>query len=152
MSIEARLQELGIELPPPIQPLGSYTTFVQSGPLLFLSGHVPLRDGKPVYVGKVGGELTVEQGQQAARFTAVNCLATVGAALGSLDRVRRVLRLTGYVQGTAGFTQQAAVLNGASDLFAAVFGPAGVHVRTAVGAAELPFNVPVELEITLEVN
>jgi enamine deaminase RidA (YjgF/YER057c/UK114 family) len=152
MSVDDRLRELGIELPRPIQPLGSYTTFVQSGQLLLLSGHIPVSEGTPVYSGKVGAELSVEQGQQAARFTAVNCLATLKAALGNLDRVQRVLRLTGYVQGAQGFTQQAAVLNGASDLLAEVFGEAGIHVRTAVGAAELPFNVPVELELTVEVH
>src|SRR5947209_7617107 len=152
MSFDDRLRELRIELPAPIQPLGSYRTHVQSGNLLFLSGHVPVHDGKPVHVGKVGADLSVEQGQAAARFTALNCLATIRDALGSLDRVRRVVRLTGYVQSAPGFNQQAAVLNGASDLFAEVFGEAGVHVRTAVGAAELPSNVTVELEVTLEVS
>ena len=152
MSAEERLAQLGITLPPPVQPLGSYCTWVQAGPLLFLSGHVPVREGKMVHTGKVGGELTVEQAQEAARFTAINCLATIRQALGSLDRVRRVVRLTGYVQSAPGFNQQAAVLNGASDLLAAVFGEAGVHVRTAVGAAELPSNAVVELDLTLDVD
>ena len=152
MSIDDRLRELGIELPSPVQPLGSYCTSVQSGKLLFLSGHVPLREGKMIYVGKAGADLTVEQAQAAARFTALNCLATIQAALGSLDRVKRVLRLTGYVQSAPGFNQQAAVLNGASDLFAQVFGPSGVHVRTAVGASELPSGATVELEVTVEVD
>jgi enamine deaminase RidA (YjgF/YER057c/UK114 family) len=152
MSVDDRLSELGLELPPPIQPLGSYCTHVRSGNVLYLSGHVPVRDGKAVYVGKLGSDLTVEQGQEAARFTALNCLATIRAALGSLDRVERVLRLTGYVQSAPGFGQQAAVLNGASDLLSQVFGERGVHVRTAVGASELPSNVAVELEVTLEVD
>lgn len=151
MSAEARLAELGIALPPPVQPLGSYCTWVQAAGLLFLSGHVPVRDGKMVHTGKVGAELSVSQGQEAARFTALNCLATLRQALGSLDRVRRVVRLTGYVQSGPGFNQQAAVLNGASDLLASVFGEAGVHVRTAVGTSELPSNAVVELELTVEV-
>jgi enamine deaminase RidA (YjgF/YER057c/UK114 family) len=152
MPIDDRLRELRIELPPPIKPLGSYCTYLESGNLLFLSGHVPIREGKPVVTGKVGAELSVEQGTEAARFTALNCLATMRSALGSLDRVTRIVRLTGYVASAPGFVGQAAVLNGASDLFAEVFGPAGVHVRTAVGAAELPSGVPVELELTVEVQ
>lgn len=152
MSVDDRLRELGIELPPPLQPLGSYRTHLISGSLLFLSGHVPVFEGKMVRAGKVGAELSVEQGQQAARFTALNCLATMRSALGTLDRVERVLRMTGYVQSAPGFIQQAAVLNGASDLFTEVFGEAGVHVRTAVGAAELPNNAAVELEVTVQVR
>src|SRR5206468_3548059 len=97
-------------------------------------------------------DVSIELAQASARFTALSCLARIRAALGSLDRVRRVLRLTGYVQSAPGFEQQAAVLNGASDLLAQVFGDAGVHVRTAVGASELPGNMPVELELTLEVG
>jgi enamine deaminase RidA (YjgF/YER057c/UK114 family) len=104
------------------------------------------------YVGQLGREVTVEQGQAAARFTALNCLATIRAALGSLDRVRRIVRLTGYVNSAPGFNQQAVVLNGASDLLGAVFGESGVHVRTAVGAAELPGDATVELELTVEVE
>jgi enamine deaminase RidA (YjgF/YER057c/UK114 family) len=152
MAIEDRLRELGVELPPPIQPLGSYCTYVRSGNLLFLSGHVPIREGRVVHAGRVGSDLTLEQGQAAASFTALNCLATLQAALGSLDRVRRVVRMTGYVLSAPGFNQQAGVLNAASDLFAGVFGAGGVHVRTAVGAAELPSNVTVELELTVEVD
>ena len=151
MSIDQRLRELSIELPPAVQPLGSYCTAVQAGSLLFLSGHVPLRDGKMEHVGKLGRELTVEQGQAAARFTALNCLATMQAALGSLERVRRVVRLTGYVNSAVGFNQQPAVLNGASDLLGAIFGESGVHVRTAVGVAELPGDAAIELELTVEV-
>jgi enamine deaminase RidA (YjgF/YER057c/UK114 family) len=152
MSVDERLRELAIELPAPIQPLGSYCTFVEASGLLFLSGHVPVRDGQMVHVGKLGRELTVEQGQEAARFTALNCLATLRAALGSLERVQRVVRLTGFVNSAAGFNQQAAVLNGASDLLGTVFGPRGVHVRSAVGAAELPGDAAVELELTVQVS
>jgi enamine deaminase RidA (YjgF/YER057c/UK114 family) len=152
MSAEERMRARGIELPPPVQPLGSYTTWVRSGDLLFLSGHVPVRDGQMVHSGKVGADLTVEAGAAAARFTVLNCLATVRQALGSLDRVQRVVRLTGYVLSAPGFSQQAAVLNGASDLLGEIFGDAGVHVRTAVGVSELPSNATVELELTLEVS
>jgi enamine deaminase RidA (YjgF/YER057c/UK114 family) len=152
MSTEDRLQQLGIELPAPVQPMGSYTTFRQSGQLLFLSGHVPVKEGKMVHVGRVGEDLSVEDGQVAARFTAVNCLATLRAALGSLDHVVRVIRVSGFVRSAPGFDQQAAVLNGASDLLAEVFGEAGVHVRTAVGVSELPSGAAVELELTVEVR
>lgn len=152
MSIDQRLAELSIELPPPIKPLGSYTTALEVGHFLFLSGHVPIKDGQMVYVGRVGDELSLEEGQAAARFTALNCLATIRAALGSLDRVRRIVRLTGYVNSAPGCGQQAAVLNGASDLLGSVFGEAGVHVRTAVGVSELPGNATVELELTIEVS
>jgi enamine deaminase RidA (YjgF/YER057c/UK114 family) len=152
MSTDDRLRELGIELPPPVQPMGSYTTYLQSGKLLFLSGHVPVQEGKMLHVGAVGQELSVEQGQAAARFTALNCMATIQSALGSLDRVERVVRLTGFVRSAPGFNQQAAVLNGASDLFVQVFGQAGVHVRAAVGVSELPSGASVELELTVEVR
>ena len=152
MAADDRLTALGIELPAPIQPLGSYRTWIRSQHLLFLSGHVPLQGGEMVHVGKVGAELSVEQGQAAARFTVLNCLATIRAALGGLGEVERIVRLVGYVQSAPGFTQQAAVLNGASDLLAEVFGEAGVHVRTAVGVAELPGNATVELELTVEVR
>ena len=151
MSAEARIKEIGLELPEPLKPLGSYTTWVRSGPLLFLSGHVPLQDGKMAYTGKAGADVSLEQAQQAARFTALNCLATIRVALGSLDHVRRVIRMTGYVLSAPGFNQQAAVLNAASEVFGSVFGEAGVHVRSAVGAAELPADATVELEVTLEV-
>lgn len=152
MSVEDRLRQLGLELPPPVTPLGSYRTFVRAGDLLFLAGHVPVKDGKIQYAGKVGAELTLEEGQAAARLTLLNCLATVKAALGSLDQVRQVVRLVGYVQSAPGFQQQAAVLNAASDLLAELLGDAGVHARTAVGAAELPANAAVELELTLVVD
>jgi enamine deaminase RidA (YjgF/YER057c/UK114 family) len=120
--------------------------------LLLLSGHVPVKDGQMVYRGKVGAELSLEDGQAAARFTAINCLATMRAAVGSLEQIRRIVRMVGYVQSAPGFDQQALVLNGASDLLAAVFGEAGVHVRTAVGVGELPAGASVELEITAEVQ
>jgi enamine deaminase RidA (YjgF/YER057c/UK114 family) len=152
MSAEERMRARGIELPPPIQPLGSYTTWVRSGDLLFLSGHVPVRDGQMVHSGRVGDDLTVEQGVAAARFTVLNCLATVRQALGSLDRVRRVVRMSGYVLSAPGFAQQAVVLNGASELLGEIFGELGVHVRTAVGVSELPAHATVELELTFEVG
>ncbi|MCC7104983.1 MAG: RidA family protein [Chloroflexi bacterium] len=152
MSAEQRLVELGIELPPPVQPLGSYTTWVREGGLLFLSGHVPVADGKMIYTGKVGDTVSVERAQEAARFTIINSLATIKAALGSLDRVRRVIRVSGFVLSTPDFAGHASVLNGASELLAQVFGEQGLHVRNAIGAASLPGDATVELELTLAVE
>jgi enamine deaminase RidA (YjgF/YER057c/UK114 family) len=151
MLVEGRLEQLGLELPAPVKPLGSYCTFVRAAQLAFLSGHVPLRDGQIAYTGKVGTDLTVEQAQAAARYTALCCLATLKANLDSLDQVKQVIRLTGYVLSAPGFSQQPAVLNAASDLLAAVFGAAGVHVRSAVGVSELPGNATVEIELTVEI-
>jgi enamine deaminase RidA (YjgF/YER057c/UK114 family) len=151
MGAEARLKSLGIELPPAPRPLGSYVTAVWSGNLLFTSGHGPLRDGRVAYHGKVGRELTVEQGQEAARLTGLNLLATVRDSIGSLDRVRRVVKVLGMVQCADDFTDQPKVINGFSDLMVEVFGDAGRHARSAVGMGSLPFGIPVEIEMILEI-
>jgi enamine deaminase RidA (YjgF/YER057c/UK114 family) len=151
MGAEARVKALGIELPPAPRPLGSYVTAARSGNLLFTSGHGPLRDGRVAYLGKVGRELTVEQGQEAARLTGLNLLATVRDAVGSLDRVRRVVKVLGMVQCADDFTDQPKVINGFSDLMVEVFGDAGRHARSAVGMGSLPFGIPVEIEMIVEV-
>ena len=152
MGAEARVKALGIELPPAPRPLGSYVTAARSGNLLFTSGHGPLRDGRVAYQGKVGRELTVEQGQEAARLTGLNLLATVRDAIGSLDRVRRVVKVLGMVQCADDFTDQPKVINGFSDLMVEVFGDAGRHARSAVGMGSLPFGIPVEIEMVLEIS
>ena len=152
MSYETRLTELGIQLPSPPQPVATYVPAVQAGDLLFLSGVIPFRDGKLVLAGKLGADLTVEQGYEAARIALLNALAIVRKELGTLDRVKKVVRMVGHVASADGFVQQPAVVNGASDLLVKIFDEAGRHARVAVGAAELPLNAPVELEIILQVR
>src|SRR5262245_63463402 len=152
MGAEARLRALGIELPAAPRPLGSYATATRSGNLLFLSGHGPLRDGRVVHWGKVGRDLTIEQGQEAARLTGLNLLATARDILGSLDRVRRVVKVLGLVQCADDFTDHPEVINGFSDLMVEVFGEAGRHARSAVGMGSLPLGIAVEIEMILDVS
>jgi len=150
-SPEARLKALGIQLPPAPKPVASYVPAVRTGNLVFLAGQGPLADGKPTVTGKVGAELTEEDGYKAARATILNSLAVLRAEIGSLDRVRRIVKLVGWVNSAPGFTRQPWVINGASDLLVEVFGDAGKHARSSIGANELPFNIPVEIEIVVEV-
>ena len=151
--IEARLKELGLELPAPGAPGGNYIPFVQVGELVFVAGQVTRLDGKLHFVGKVGRDLDVESGQQAARLCALNLLAQLKVACGGdLDRVVRCVRLTGYVNATPEFGEQPKVINGASDLMVAVFGDAGRHARTAVGVGSLPAGVACEVEGIFQVR
>ena len=152
MSFEAKLTELGITLPLAPKPVATYVPVVRAGDLLFLSGTGPFKDGQIVFAGKLGKDLTVEQGYEAARLTLLNALAMVRQELGTLDRVVRIVRLTGHVASAEGFTQQPAVINGASDLLVQIFGEAGRHARLALGAAELPLNMAIELELILQVR
>jgi len=153
MGAEGRLKERNITLPSPPTPMANYVGAVQVGSLLFLSGHGPIRsEGKPMARGKLGRELSVEQGYQVAREVGLNLLATARASLGSLDRVRRVVKVLGMVNSAEGFGDQPKVINGFSDLMVEVFGDAGKHARSAVGMAELPMGIPVEIEMILEVE
>lgn len=152
MSFDAKLVELGITLPPAPKPVATYIPAVRAGELLFLSGTGPFKDGKVAFAGKLGRDLTVEQGTEAARLTLLNALAMVRQELGTLDRVVRIVRLTGHVASAEGFTQQPAVINGASDLLVQIFGEAGRHARLALGAAELPLNMCIEIELILQVR
>ena len=154
MGAEARLKEKNITLPRPATPVANYVGAVRAGNLLFVSGHGPLRaDGKPSARGKVGRELTVEQGYQVAREIGLSLLATVRASLGSLDRVKRVVKVLGMVNSADGFGDQPRVINGFSDLMVEVFGEdSGRHARSAVGMAELPMGIPVDIEMVLEVE
>ncbi len=152
MSFEAQLVKLGLSLPAPPKPVATYVPAVQTGSLLFLSGMIPFRDGTLAVTGKLGAEVTVEQGYEAAKLCLLNALAVVRETLGSLDRVSRVVRLVGYVASQEHFTQQPAVVNGASDLLVKIFGDAGRHARIAVGAAQLPLDAPVEIELIVEVT
>lgn len=150
--IDARLKELGIELPQPTAPVANYVPYTVSGNLVVVSGQVTLWGGKVEYVGKLGREISVEDGQKAARLCALNILTHLKAACGGdLDRVKRVLRLGGFVNCTPDFTDQPRVVNGASDLMVEVFGEAGKHARAAAGMASLPLGVAVEVEAMFEI-
>lgn len=150
--IAGRLRELGIELPRPGKPVGTYAPFVITGSLVFISGQVPLGPDGIAYRGKVGGGLSVEDGQAAARLCAVQILTQLNAACdGDLDRVRRCVKLGGFVHATPEFTQHPTVINGASDLMVAVFGEAGRHARFAVGAPSLPLESAVEVDAVFEI-
>ncbi len=151
MTITERLAELGIVLAPPAPPIANFLPAVQTGNLLFVSGHVSARPPDPV-VGKLGAERTVEDGYRAARLVAIDLLATVQAALGSLDRVARIVKLLGLVNATPDFSEPPAVINGASDLLVEVFGERGRHARSAIGVAALPRNAAVEIELIVEVG
>ena len=147
MSATARLAELGISLPPVATPAGSYVPAVRTGNLVYTSGQVPMEATK----GKVGAEVSAEDAQAAARVCALQALAAVDALVG-LDSVVRVVKVVGFVASAPGFTGQPGVINGASDLLGEVFGEAGAHARSAVGVAELPLGVPVEVELIVEVR
>ena len=146
MKIADRLIELGIELPPPSSPAGNYLSCVVDGSLVYVGGHGPI-SGDAVVRGKVGGDLTLEQGRSAARTTALSILASLASELGELDRIERILKVFGMVNVAPGFNQTPAVIDGASDLLVEVFGDAGRHTRAAVGLAELPFGIAVEIEL-----
>lgn len=150
MTPEEKLRALGLELPPAPKPVGAYVPAVRTGNLVFVSGQLPMKDGERMTLGHVGGEVTMEEAQDCARQAALNALAVVAAETGGLKHVARIVRVTGYVASAPGFTEQAKVLNAASELLAEVFGEAGRHSRIAVGAAELPLGAPVELELVIE--
>ena len=148
MSAEAKLRDMGIELPEPPPPAGNYIGAVTVGNLVFLSGHGPRGDVR----GKVGGDLTIAQGQQAAREVGLNVLASLKAEIGSLDRVRRVVKVLGMINAVPDFKQHPKVINGFSDLMVEVFGDNGRGARSAVGMGSLPFQIPVEVEMIVEID
>ncbi len=152
MQIEARLKEMGIELPPAVKPVANYVPAVKAGHLVFLSGHGPFDEGGSLITGKVGADQTVEQGYQAARRVAIGLLGSLQAEIDDLDRVKRVLKLLGMVNCGPEFTDQPKVINGASDLLVEVFGDKGKHARSAVGMNALPMNITVEIEMIVEVE
>jgi len=153
MGAEANLTAKNITLPAPNAPLANYVTSVRTGNLLFLAGHGPSRDSKAPTKGKLGRDLTVEQGYQAARDVGIALLSTTRAALGSLDKVKRVVKVLGMVNCTEDFPDPPKVINGCSDLMVEVFGDTiGKHARSAVGMASLPNSIPVEIEMILEVE
>jgi enamine deaminase RidA (YjgF/YER057c/UK114 family) len=147
----ARLAELGLELPPVVPPVAAYVPAVQTGNHVYVSGQVPVAGGKVLATGKVGAEVTPDEAAALARRCALNALAAVDSLVG-LNRVVRVVKVVGFVASAPGFTGQPVVINGASELFGEVFGEAGKHARSAVGVAELPLGVPVEVEAIFEVS
>ena len=147
--IEARLKAMGLDLPPAPNPVANYVPALLAGNLLFISGQIAKAADGSVVTGSVGTDLTVEEGQKAARLCALNIMAQAKAALGSLDRIAQVVRLTGFVNSGAGFSDHPKVVNGASDLMVEVFGDKGRHTRAAVGASGLPANTAVEVDAVL---
>jgi enamine deaminase RidA (YjgF/YER057c/UK114 family) len=151
VSAEDRLKELGIELPPIAAPVASYVPVVVSNGFAFVAGQIALEEGKPLATGRLGAEISVEDGAGLARRCALQALAALRVELGTLDRIRRIAKVTVFVASADGFTDQPKVANGASDLFVEVFGDAGRHARAAVGAPVLPLGAPVEVELIAEV-
>ena len=151
MSARERLAELGVELPPVTPPVAAYIPAVQTGNHVYVSGQVPVADGQVLATGKVGAEVTPERAKELAARCALNGLAAVDALVG-LERIVRVVKVVGFVASAEGFTGQPGVINGASEVLVDVFGEAGRHARSAVGVAELPLGVPVEVEMIVEVS
>jgi enamine deaminase RidA (YjgF/YER057c/UK114 family) len=149
---EERLAELGLTLPADTPPLAAYVPAVRTGNLVYTSGQLPRVDGELTHVGKVGAEVSPEQAKEAAQACALNAIAAVKAEIGDLGKVRRVVKVVGFVASAPDFTGQPGVVNGASELLGKVFGDAGVHARSAVGVAALPLDVPVEVEMIVEVG
>ena len=150
-TVEDRLSSLGLTVPEVVPPVAAYVPTVRTGNLVFTSGQLPARDGEMLATGKLGGEVSEEQGFECARQCALNALAAVKAELGSLDAVKRVVKAVVFVSSTPDFTAQPKVANGASELLADAFGDAGRHARSAVGVPVLPLDVPVEVELVVEV-
>jgi enamine deaminase RidA (YjgF/YER057c/UK114 family) len=150
MSVTDKLAELGISLPDVVTPLAAYVPAVRTGNLVYTSGQVPMQSGELAATGKVGAEVSPEDGKALARICALNALAAVHSLVG-IDAVTRVVKVVGFVASTPGFNGQPGVINGASELLREVFGDAGAHARSAIGVSELPLNAPVEVEIIVEV-
>ncbi len=150
MSANQRINELGIILPQVATPAGAYVPAVVSGNLVFTAGQIPLVDGKLAATGKVGKDLTAEQAKEIARICALNAVAAVKSVIGDLDRVKKVVKVVGFVSSDPSFSQQPAVVNGASELLEQIFGEKGIHARSAVGVAVLPLDAPVEVELIVE--
>ena len=151
MSVRDSLRDLGLEVPVATKPVAAYVPAMRTGNLIFTAGQLPLVDGQMVATGKVGQEVDVEQAKKLAEICALNCLAAVETIV-PLEKISRIIRVVGYVNSATGFTNQPAVINGASELFLNLWGDSGKHARSAVGVAELPLNAPVEVELTVEIT
>ena len=149
MSVYKKLEDLNIQLPPVAVPAAAYVPFVQTGNLVFLSGHIAKKDGKP-WVGQLGKTMGTEEGQQAARAVAIDLMGTLHAAVGDLNKVKRIVKVMSLVNSTGDFTEQHLVTNGCSELLGQVFGTAGAHARSAFGVAQIPLGACVEIELIAE--
>jgi enamine deaminase RidA (YjgF/YER057c/UK114 family) len=149
---EEKLKQMGITIPEAVKPLAAYIPAIQVGNLVMTSGQVPISAGEVKYQGKVGKELSEEQGKEAAKLCALNCLSAIKSVIGSLDKIKRIIKLTVFVSSAIGFNAQPKVANGASEYIVKIFGDSGKHVRSAVGVSELPLNSAVEIEMIVEVT
>jgi enamine deaminase RidA (YjgF/YER057c/UK114 family) len=149
---EAKIKQMGISIPEVVKPLAAYIPALQVGNLVMTSGQVPISAGTLKYMGKVGKDLSEDQGKEAAKLCALNCLSAIKSVIGNLDIIKRVVKLTVFVNSAEGFTAQPKVANGASEFIGEIFGEAGKHVRSAVGVSELPLDSAVEIEMMVEVN
>lgn len=150
-AVEDRLAAMGLSVPEVVAPLAAYVPAVRTGPYVYTAGQIPLVDGKVSATGKVGAEVTAEEAKELARVCALNALAAVKSVIGDLDRIAQVVKVVGYVASAPDFTGQPGVINGASELLRDALGEAGVHARSAVGVSVLPLDVPVEIEIQVEI-
>ena len=150
--VDKQIEELGIQLQKPVKPVANYVTTVQTGNLVFTSGHGPIGDDGKLILGQLGTDMDIEGGYQAARAVGIGLLSTLKATLGNLDRIKKIVKLVGFVNSSADFKDQPAVVNGASDLFGEVFGDKGRHARSAVGMVQLPGGIAVEVEMIVEVE
>lgn len=150
--VEEKLKEMNIELPGQTEPIAKYMSVRWLNNTIYVSGTGPLKDGKPIYTGKLGKDLTLEEGYDAARLSMINILGILKHELGDLDRIEKFVKLLGFVSCSEDFHQQAKVINGASDLLIDIFGEKGMHARSAIGTNSLPFNIPVEIETIVEIK
>ena len=151
MSIAEKLKELNIEVPVAAKPLAAYVPAVKIGNFVYTSGQLPMHNGELMFAGKVGSDFTAEQGYEAAKYCAINCLAAINT-VANIEDIEQIIKVTGFVNSAAGFSGQPQVMNGASELFGQIFGEAGAHARSAVGMAELPRNAAVEVEIIVKLK
>jgi enamine deaminase RidA (YjgF/YER057c/UK114 family) len=152
MTIEEKLKKMGIELPKMPKPVGEYTSVKVYGNLAYCSGQGPIKDDKPVFIGRLGKEITLEDGYEAAKICAINLLSALKSSIGSLDKIDEVIQVRGFVNSTLEFTRQPEVINGASHLFVELFGEKGKHARCALGTSVLPMNIPVEVEMIVSIK
>ncbi|MFB5660234.1 RidA family protein [Alteribacillus sp. HJP-4] len=152
ITIEEKLNELGIEVPQPSRPKFVYVPAKRTGNLIYTSGQDCRKDGENIYEGKLGSDLTIEQGQEAARQSIINCLSVIKGEIGDLNKIKQVVKMLGFVNSADGFVDQPYVINAASSTLEEIFGERGKHARSAISANELPFNTPVEIELIVEVE
>jgi len=152
MNVEQKLQELGLQLPEIAKPIAAYVPAIRVADTVYTSGQIPLVKGEVKFKGKLGREFVIEDGYEAAKICALNCLAAAKSVIEDLDRIEKVIKVVGFVNSEVGFTDQPKVVNGASELLGKVFGPNGAHARSAVGVAELPLGVAVEIEMIFQIK